>query len=128
MTKSNYAPQPFWSRRAGTLAEPTAAAPPAPRPAPQPGQRLIRSPALSVSPEPCVVGDFIEMHPAVHHPSLDRPVAFLGPVALATVLEALPATMGLDDLFHHVASRIDASYVPTVVRWLVEQSLVERCP
>ena len=49
MTKSNYAPQPFWSRRAGTLAEPTAAAPPAPRPAPQPLLQIRRKSWLALS-------------------------------------------------------------------------------
>jgi len=35
---------------------------------------------------PCIVGDRVEMRPAVHHPNLKRPVAYLGGIELAPLL------------------------------------------
>ncbi len=82
----------FWRRRRSTQ-----------RPARRPGVaavplgRLRLSPAVRILPTPCIVGDRVEMRPAVHHPNLRRPVAYLGGIELAPLLTnlwpaSLPAT------------------------------------
>jgi len=48
--------------------------------------RLRLSPAVRILPTPCIVGDRVEMRPAVHHPNLKRPVAYLGGIELAPLL------------------------------------------
>jgi flavin-dependent dehydrogenase len=48
--------------------------------------RLGLSPAVRILPTPCIVGDRVEMRPAVYHPNLRRPVAYLGGVELAPLL------------------------------------------
>ena len=42
--------------------------------------------------EPCIVGDMIESRPALSHPDLERPVAFLGGWDLASLLQPLRGT------------------------------------
>jgi flavin-dependent dehydrogenase len=71
----------FWRRR-------RSAQPPAQRPrvATVPLGRLRLSPAVRILPTPCIVGDRVEMRPAVHHPNLKRPVAYLGGIELAPLL------------------------------------------
>jgi flavin-dependent dehydrogenase len=92
---SQPSPEPgdsFWRRR-------RSAQRPARRPrvAAMPLGRLRLSPAVRILPTPCIVGDRVEMRPAVHHPNLRRPVAYLGGIELAPLLTnpwpaSLPAT------------------------------------
>ena len=71
----------FWRRR-------RSARRPSQRPsgATVPLERLGLSPAVRILPTPCIVGDRVEMRPAVYHPNLRRPVAYLGGVELAPLL------------------------------------------
>lgn len=79
----------FWRRR-------RSARRPSRRPpvAAVPLAHLRLSPAARILPTPCIVGDRVEMRPALHHPNLRRPVAYLGGVELAPLLTSLrPASL-----------------------------------
>ena len=49
------------------------------------------SPDAALLPTPCLDGDFVGIAEALHHPGLERPVAYLGGRELAPLLRRLPA-------------------------------------
>jgi hypothetical protein len=48
--------------------------------------------------EPCIIGDFVAMNPALRHPCLERPVAFLGGWEVAALLRPLRPRMTIGAL------------------------------
>ena len=76
---AHYAEMPFWRTRAATAApavdsKAASAAPIAAKIA-LPAAVRVSAEARAIE-EPCIVGEEICMHPAVMHPTLNRPVAF----------------------------------------------------
>ena len=74
---------------------------------------------------PCVLDRFIEARPAVRHPSLTSPVAFLGDVELAPLLRCVRGGMTSPEL----VARLDASgSAPiqglSIAHWLMARGLL----
>ena len=86
-------PTAFWRARATPV-------PPGPGPgnARNPGRRIggehwIRlDPAARLEPTPALTACFIEQRPALVHPALDRPIAFIGDTPVSELLQPLLAT------------------------------------
>lgn len=83
-------PHPFWQERAGDA--PADAPPPAPRldAAFLRGQPVRLAPEAAIRSMPCLEADFVALRPALTHPGLDGPVAYLGGHALAPLLARFP--------------------------------------
>src|SRR5262249_9457723 len=71
-------PARFWQTRAADAAAEPERIPPSEGFGIPDHLAVALSPDAMLMPEPCIVGDFIAIKPALHHPDLERPVAFLG--------------------------------------------------
>jgi flavin-dependent dehydrogenase len=106
----------FWqSRAAGAAAEPEPPARPI-RGFPPANLPVALSPEATIGDEPCIVGDLVAMKPTLHHPALERPVAFLGEWEVAMLLRPLRAGITLDALMN--AWQIRAESKPAIASWL----------
>jgi flavin-dependent dehydrogenase len=122
---TTHAEAPFWrARRAGALAQPTPSAravgvadllslP----------VRLIAS--AVVKPTPCLVSDRVELRDALTHPSLDRPVAYLGGAALAPLLRKLDTTPSLAAAIRQWEHAVAGGQAEAVAAWLADRGLLE---
>jgi len=91
-----FADQPFWRRRA---AAPLAATPAARPSRPLPDDRPLRlADAVRVADTPVLIGDRIRRIPALHHPALGSPAAFLGEIALTPLVGHLRRGCAAGDL------------------------------
>lgn len=128
-TRGHYArvaarrPARFWRERAGG-AQPTAAAPARAVVPPRPEARLRLAPGVEVVETPCVVDRFVEARPAVRHPALASPVAFLGGLELAPLLRELRAGLTLPEIARAWRPRVAMGEALTIARWLVERGLL----
>jgi flavin-dependent dehydrogenase len=82
------------------------------------------SPEAMLVPEPCIVGDFIAMRPALHHPDLKRPVAFLGGCEVATLLRPLHSGMALGALMDAWKTPIGSK--AAIAGWLLKYRVLRR--
>lgn len=116
----------FWqSRAAGATAEPDKPA----RPTsgfPAPNLPVALSPEATIADEPCIVGDLVAMKPALHHPALERPVAFLGGWEVATLLRSVQTGMTLDALMN--AWPIPTGSKPAIAAWLLNHHVIRMDP
>jgi flavin-dependent dehydrogenase len=115
---------PFWQARCGD-AEPEVRAlsvdlgrrPPTDLP-------VALSRKAAIQDEPCIVGDLIAMQPALRHPGLQRPVAFLGGWELAALLQPVRAGMSLGALMD--AWQIPSRSKPAIANWLLGHEVLTR--
>lgn len=117
---------PFWQMRAATTATEAELKP-------RPGKDLsVYSPAelrVSLAPEatlkhvPCIVGDFVAIKPALHHPGLDRPIAFVGGWELGPLLGPLSPGMPLRALMD--TWPIPSASKPAIANWLLKYHVLK---
>ncbi|MEZ4412529.1 MAG: NAD(P)/FAD-dependent oxidoreductase [Gemmatimonadales bacterium] len=115
-------PGVFWSARAGG-ADAVPAEPDQPPPALQAWLGL--SSAVRLADEPCLVGDFVESRPAVHHPRLDDPVAFVAGVELAPLLARIPRAAPAAEIARSLANAMPADQAVALTSWLYRNGLLE---
>jgi flavin-dependent dehydrogenase len=72
-----------------------------------------------------VVGDFVVLRPAVSHPALSRPVAFLGGLDLPAFLGRMPPVARVCDLEQALTSVLSRDSAPAVLAWLLDRGLLE---
>ena len=90
-----------------------------------PGDLAITlSPEAMLVPEPCIVGDFIAIKPALHHPDLARPVAVLGGCEVAPLLRPLRPGMPLGALMD--AWEIPIGSKAAIASWLLKHRVLKR--
>ncbi len=119
-----HAGQPFWSRRAAQApVAPAPTPPPVPPSWPETGI-LKRSRDLSLCPTPCIVGEFVELHPALRHPALEGPVAFLGGLPIAPFIDALPTAVAPQELAALAQQHFGTDRGGAVARWLLSHGLL----
>jgi flavin-dependent dehydrogenase len=119
-------PGRFWqTRAAGAVADPQQIAPPVDLDAVlQDDLAITLSPDATLVPEPCIVAGLIAMKPALHHPFLEQPVAFLGGFDVATLLRALKPGVTIGTLMR--AWQIPASSKPAIAGWLLKHHVLRR--
>lgn len=94
-----------------------------------PAMHLLADARISLSPEarfidePCIVGDVIAMKQALHHPGLERPVAFLHGWDVTALLRPLRHATTLDALTGEW--KIPARLKHAIVVWLLKHSILE---
>lgn len=120
-----HADAPFWRRR-------SAGAPQAPSHSPRAAPLAdllplrVRLPATAALLDtPCLVGDRIELHRALSHPALDRPVAFLGGSELAPLLDRLPAAPSLAAAVSSWDRSLPSGHAREIAAWLYRRGLLE---
>ena len=113
----------FWRERgdAADLAAVSRAelAPPAP-----PDTPWELSSSVEIVELPCVLDRFIEARPAVRHPSLSSPVAFLGDVELAPLLRCVRGSMTSPELLRAWMPRVPPDKGLTIAHWLMARGLL----
>ena len=116
----------FWAARAEGR---RSATPPAEEPFD--GRALAATP-LELSPHaalvatPCLAGEYVDAAPALVHPRLARPVAYLGGCALAPLLEGLPAGLTPLEIARWWSDRASIETGLALAGWLIRQGVLVR--
>jgi hypothetical protein len=113
---------PFWRARAVHAGEARAFAPAARRLDPEVGLSL--SPLAAVAPAPAIAGDLVTMQDALSHPSLDRPAAFLGDVALAPLIAQITAGANAAAIVAAWSARLSTDRCWRLMEWFWERRIV----
>jgi hypothetical protein len=119
----------FWQDR-GSVAKPD---PPSPLP-PSVDIRRLATTAVTLSRDvefmelPCIEGDFVTMKPAVRHPNLEAPIAYLGGWEVAPLLQRLPVGLTLVQLAQAWSHVIPARSGLAVAGWLFNNGLLAEAP
>jgi flavin-dependent dehydrogenase len=113
----------FWRERAAGATLPDAASPTANATVP-PDARLRLSSRLEIVELPCVVDRFIEARPAVRHPSLAAPVAYVGDAELAPLLRCVRSGMTPRELLRSWVPRVPPRHGLAIAQWLVSRGLL----
>jgi flavin-dependent dehydrogenase len=120
---AEFAANLFWRRRADGPPPPPGAT--AVLPLGDLLPRCVRlSPAVELRPAPCVVGDRVELRRALSHPTLPRPVAYLGGVELAPLLDRLTADRVLRDVVEDWTGSVPADMAHAIAGWLAGRGLL----
>ena len=78
---------------------------------------------------PCIAGDFVSVKPALRHPGLEGPVAYLGGWELAPLLRRLPVGLTPLEIAQSWSERIPLQCGLTIAGWLVNNGiLVQQTP
>jgi flavin-dependent dehydrogenase len=106
----------FWQSRAiegEAMPEPAARLP-------QPAweQPIALSPLAELVKLPGVVGDFVAINQALRHPALERPVAFLSGIAIASLLQPVRTGMTLAELAGSWCMMLPPSKATAIARFL----------
>jgi hypothetical protein len=120
-----FAEAPFWRRRATSVAvTPAIGAVPHVVTPLRPNQCLCLSEALRVVDTPAIVGDLIRRVPALVHPGLTQPVAFLGPTALAPLLTDLVAGRTAEAVLRLWTQRLALRDGMRILHWLWQMGII----
>ncbi|MFJ3309697.1 NAD(P)/FAD-dependent oxidoreductase [Streptomyces sp. NPDC086549] len=114
----------FWRRRARPLPDPGPDSTPRPDLAALMHRRVRLAPAGRLTSTACVVGDQVIFRPALVHPALPRPVAYLGGHALAPLVASLHAGQTLAETLRTWSRTMPAEQALTVATWLYGQDLL----
>ncbi|RKG96341.1 hypothetical protein [Corallococcus carmarthensis] len=119
--------QPFWRKRAETV-PPSSVRPSAMPEASDPAALLHAPVALSEGAKrvevPCIVGDFIESRRAVLPPNQLRPVAYLGGIELAPLLDEVERGGTLLDVVRRWSRWVPMRQGLEIAGWLVAHGLL----
>lgn len=127
-----HANHPFWQARARSPAPgPSGGSAPAEGPTPLASllaRRVRLAPGATMVATPCLVDDRIERRPALIHPTLDRPVAFLSGAPLAPLLDDLDKVPTLAAALTRWDRAPPAGRGHAIAAWLVARGLLEPAP
>jgi flavin-dependent dehydrogenase len=85
--------------------------------------RVSLSPEATFIDEPCLVGDLVAIKRALHHPGLERPLAFLHGWDVEALLRPLRHPMTLDSLMNEW--KISLPLKHAIVTWLLKHRVLE---
>jgi 2-polyprenyl-6-methoxyphenol hydroxylase-like FAD-dependent oxidoreductase len=105
---------PFWQRRA-SLAEPQKEPT---SPVVAVNAPLVLAKDAQIAEVPVLAGDYVALEPALRHPQLARPVAFLGGVALVPLLTSMHPGMTLREITRKWSSFVSPRTAFAVASWL----------
>jgi flavin-dependent dehydrogenase len=118
-------PDAFWRARAASVD-----AEPAPERAPIDARslatmRIQRSAATEFIDLPCLDAEFVAIKPALRHPRLDTPVAFVGGRAVAPLVWQLPAGLTPMEIARAWSKGRPVDRTLAIVVWLIEHGVLE---
>jgi flavin-dependent dehydrogenase len=119
---------PFWqSRAAGAQPEPL---PPPTSPAARAlATHALASAGVALSRQvefvdlPCIDGDFVAVKPALRHPGLDGPLAYLGGREVALLLHRLPAGLTPLQIARSWSDRMPFDSAIAIAAWMLDRGL-----
>jgi flavin-dependent dehydrogenase len=114
-------PSRFWQDRAAGAREPD---PPPAGDAPGIDVPLALSPHLEIVVEPCLDDEFVSWNPAVRHPGLDGPVAFVGGVKVAPLLGRVRPGMTPLEMAQDWSRTVPLPLGLSISRWLVTRGVL----
>jgi flavin-dependent dehydrogenase len=129
-TRESYAavaavrPTPFWTARAGGVERPVARMP-RPGPPPAAGARVRRSPSIRFVEVTQVVGDTVQLAPAVEHPGFDGAVAYVGGTPVVPLLAPLDGTASIGELIEAWARTMPATAAAELAGWFLRTGALE---
>jgi hypothetical protein len=114
----------FWQRRA-SRSVPAETAPPfnASDLADEP---LALSPDLTLEEIPCIDGEFVSVKLALHHPSLDTPVTFVGGCEMSPLVRRVRQGMKPMEIALLWSDRVPISTGLALTGWLISKGLMVR--
>lgn len=115
--------EPFWVRRARPSATHR---PPVPSLQELLPCRIRLADDAAVIECPCIVGRQVQRRPALRHPSLPRPVAYLGGVELIRLVRCLEPRPTLDEVLLEWAERMPMDSALAVADWLNRRGMLVR--
>jgi len=123
-----HADREFWRRRARPDRDRQPREELAPPVAWSASDRVALSPRVAVRDVPCLVGDFVEAHPAVTHPALARPVSFVEGVSLAELLGHLRPGVTASEVGAALSRRLPVQGALRLLDWLIQNDLLRPLP
>lgn len=87
---------------------------------------LCLSPMLRFVEEPALVGSLIKRVPAVHHPGLTDPVAFVADVSVAHLLGEIATVSGRDQMLERLEQRVGPVISRQIMAWMYRTGIVVR--
>ena len=118
---ARFADRPFWDQRGHLTPTPV----PTPLPEPAPAALLRRSDAVEIIVSASLVGDFVEAHPALRHPHLPGPIAFVGDRPIVPLLLTLPRLACYGDMTERLAQLIGPQSGSAILQWLLRRRILE---
>lgn len=85
---------------------------------------LRLSPAATLTETPVIQGDSIQLIPALHHPSLDTSVGYLGNIAIAPLLQGITPGQTVVDLMQRWKRHHDLALCWQLFQWCWEQNIL----
>ncbi len=125
--QNRFCAEPFWRRRSRDI-EPPADPHAWPRQAHPPAldERVGVSDAAAVIQTPVMQDACITYHPALTHPALDRPVAFLHGVALTPLLQTVGRGGAVRDILASWSRALPVSRAGDMLQWLWARGILVR--
>jgi flavin-dependent dehydrogenase len=118
-------PRPFWADRAGgAVAESSALE----APDPSASTRLGLSSLARFEDVPCLIGDFVEWRPAVSHPRLEEPLAYLGGWVVAERLRRLAPGQTPLQIARAWSDAMPLADALAIIGWLTRKALLIPVP
>jgi flavin-dependent dehydrogenase len=117
--------QEFWERRAQRMST-SPARPPKKSSvsAPSKGCRIQVSKEVTIVETPVIHRETIRLAPAIAHPALDRPVAFLNNVPVAPLLGAMVSGETLGDTLEKWSQSVSEGTALQILRWMWSRQLI----
>lgn len=119
-----YPPTPFWQSRAQQPGPSTSTEWPLNTSLFDLNSRVQLSPVAKLLFAPTIQGNFIEMVKTLQHPGLDRPVAYLGDVAIASFLEEWVAGQTVVELIQQWSKQQTLPVCWQLLQWLWSQHIL----
>ena len=125
-----YAAEPFWAVRLGPAPSSPAllARTPERRDAPDSTTAVRLASDVSITEEPCIVGDTIDLRRALRSPALSRPLVFLGGVEVAPLLTDVVGSPKWSALLDRWSRRMPASSAARLAAWLWDRRVLCEAP
>jgi hypothetical protein len=119
-----HADKPFWTaRRAVPTSIPLTRFSDPPL-APQPTTSVRLAPEVSVTEEPCIIGEEIDMRPGLRSASLGRPLVFLDGIEICQLLADVARCPTWQDLLACWSRRVPQSRAERIAAWLWEKRVL----
>jgi hypothetical protein len=126
--QANCGRNPFWMRRSGPAESPAADGASQLRAGTSPPAELHVSPALRIVDVPVLAGALIRRARALSHPQLEHPIAYLGGIALAPLLDDARAASARSEILSRWTRRMPFETASTIINWMWTVGILDPQP